>query len=482
MKNFKFTLTLALACVAIALAVCAQAQTLSYVANFDYKNGQASTQASVIQATDGNFYGAAGGGGLHRQGVIFKATLSGELSAIYSFCSQLNCADGTFPVTSPVLGSDGNLYGVTEAGGSAAVNSGGSGTVYRMTLDGKITTLHKFCTAAPCSDGVTPAGLVLAGDGNFYGVAEGGGAFNRGTIFSISPSGSFKVLHSFCAQANCVDGAGGLYPPIQGIDGNFYGTAGGGSNGSGIIYKLTPDGAYTVLHSFCALANCGDGAGPNVIVQDVEGNFFGATQQDLAHGNYGTVFELTSTNQFIVLKSFNVEFGGVVAGLTMANDGNLYGTTLGPNSGGNIYEITQAGKLTFPHIFGQGCHFGGYDPWGALFQGTNGNLYGITLYGNGTGECSNGSGWGTIYSLSNGLSPLVETVPVAGKAGKSVLILGNGLTGTTSVTFNGVPAAFTVKSDTYIQATVPAGATTGKVSVVTPSGTLNSNPAFSVTN
>jgi uncharacterized protein (TIGR03437 family) len=90
------------------------------------------------------------------------------------------------------------------------------------------------------------------------------------------------------------------------------------------------------------------------------------------------------------------------------------------------------------------------------------------------------NGYGTIFTLSNGLSPLVETVPVAGPVGQTVLILGNRLTGTTSVTFNGAEAAFTVESDTYIKARVPAGATTGTVSVVTPSGTLKSNPQFVV--
>jgi uncharacterized protein (TIGR03437 family) len=83
--------------------------------------------------------------------------------------------------------------------------------------------------------------------------------------------------------------------------------------------------------------------------------------------------------------------------------------------------------------------------------------------------------------LSNGLSPLVQTVPVAGKPGQSVIILGNGLTGSTSVTFNGVGAEFTVESDTYIKAVVPKGATTGTVSVTTPDGALSSNPQFVVT-
>jgi uncharacterized protein (TIGR03437 family) len=133
--------------------------------------------------------------------------------------------------------------------------------------------------------------------------------------------------------------------------------------------------------------------------------------------------------------------------------------------------MTPAGSYTTLYSFGSQ----GYDPYsGPLVQGTNGEIYGTTLYS----EVGDG---GTIFSLDNGLSPLVETAPVAGPVGKSVLILGNGLTGSTSVTFNGVEAAFTVESDTYIKATVPTGATTGTVSVVTPSGTLNSNPQFVVT-
>jgi hypothetical protein len=119
------------------------------------------------------------------------------------------------------------------------------------------------------------------------------------------------------------------------------------------------------------------------------------------------------------------------------------------------------------HTFGAQ---GAYGP-GGLSQTPNGNFYGPAEYGED----------GTIFSLSNGLSPLVETVPVAGKPGQSVIILGNGLTGSTSVTFNGVAAEFTVESDTYIKAIVPPGATTGIVSVDTPSGTLNSNPQFVVT-
>ena len=124
--------------------------------------------------------------------------------------------------------------------------------------------------------------------------------------------------------------------------------------------------------------------------------------------------------------------------------------------------------------FSNSCCTAGTTPSSALFQAPNGNLYGsVQLY--------NDQWNGAIYSFDNNLSPLVQTVPTMGKVGKQILILGNGLTGTSSVTFNGVPAKFTVASDTYIKANVPTGATTGTVSVVTPSGTLNSNPQFVVT-
>jgi hypothetical protein len=110
-----------------------------------------------------------------------------------------------------------------------------------------------------------------------------------------------------------------------------------------------------------------------------------------------------------------------------------------------------------------------------LVQATNGTFYGTTLLG--------GSGIsGTIFSLSVGLGPFVETVPTSGAVGAIVNILGNNLTSATTVTFNGTATAFTLVSSSEIITTVPAGATTGIVQVTTPSGTLSSNVAFQVTN
>jgi uncharacterized repeat protein (TIGR03803 family) len=264
------------------------------------------------------------------------------------------------------------------------------------------------------------------------------------------------------------------YPPIQARNGNFYGAAyAGGNLGGGVIYELSPTGAYKVIYNFCNYSHCSDGTAPATIVQDASGNFFGTTNYGGVY-NSGTVFEITSSNQYKVLHKFNFSVdGSVIGGLTLVNDGNLYAVTAnGPTGSGSVYEITPTGVFTLLFDF-EGL-LNGSAPMAPPFQGTDGSLYGTTLGGPFDGH-------GTVFRLTNGLSPLVETVPAAGPVGKSVIILGNGLIGTTSVTFNGVTAAFTVKSNTYIKATVPAGATTGTVSVVTPSGTLNSSPQFVVT-
>jgi uncharacterized repeat protein (TIGR03803 family) len=502
MKGFKsfLTLSFALACAALSfsLAVRAQAQTVTNLANFNRETGDGPF-GSVIQATNGRFYGVTVAGGFYRQGNVFELTPGGELRDVYSFCAKPlkgECADGASAIWAPVLASDGNLYGVTATGGSNAGDYNGdddpgSGTIYKLTLGGKLTTLYTFCPSTPCIDGQGPTGLIQGSDGNFYGTTTTGGRFKEGAIFKITSEGKYTELYSFCSQANCADGERPVFPPLQGIDGNFYGaTNTGGSTGAGVVYKLTASGTYTVLYNFCSYGSgpCPGGSVPTNIVQDASGNLFGTTQfggssETGDNAGYGVVFEITPTNQYIVLQSFNITQGSALGGLMIANDGNLYATTIGNQfgaNGGNIVEISRQGVATLIYTFGE-CGSTGYNPVSTLFQGTDGTLYGMTAYG-GDGTFDGGcGGYGTIYSVSNGLSPLVETSPVAGKAGESVIILGNGLTGTSSVAFNGVTAAFTVKSDTYIKATVPAGATTGVVSVVTPSGTLKSNPQFVVT-
>lgn len=170
-------------------------------------------------------------------------------------------------------------------------------------------------------------------------------------------------------------------------------------------------------------------------------------------------------------------------GLVQATDGSFYSTTVqgGANGFGTIFKITSAGRLTTLYSFCSqtNCPDGSY-PATTVLQATSGTFYGTTVWG-GVYGCSDGSGGcGTVFSLSVGLDPFVAFVRTSGKVGQAAGILGQGFTGTTAVSFNGNPAAFTVKSDTFLAATVPTGATTGTVQVTTPSGVQLSNVPFRV--
>ena len=477
MKSMRFFYQLLTAlAITFSLAVCAQAQTLTNLAAFNGGNGQYPNFGSLIQATNGNYYGTTQQGGKYGSGVVFEVTPAGKLSDLYSFCAQTNCTDGSYP-WALMLGSDGNFYGATNLGG----NNSNSGTIFKMTLGGKLTTLYSFCPAGGnCTDGQYPVGLVQASNGNFYGTtSNGGGVYNGGTIFEISSAGKFKKLYTFCSRTNCVDGNYPLSGPMQASNGNLYGTTNyGGSQGTGAVYEITTAGVFKVLYNFCSQGSCADGAGPvGGLVHDSTGNLYGTTSLGGNINGYGTVFEITTTNQLIILHSFdNTDGAYPESALLQASDGNFYGTANnggGTNNAGTIYEITSGGVFSLLYSLCLPSSCNGYYPSYALAQATDGTLIGTT---------SNGGAYndGNVFRYSTGLGALVETVPVAAKVGKRVIILGNGLTGSTSVTFNGTTATFTVVSNTEITATVPTGATTGTVAVTTPTGTLNSNPAFQV--
>ncbi len=300
MKKSLLTLGLALACVAVdfSLAMHAQAQNVTFLAEFNGTNG--SDPNGVTQGPDGNFYGTLLGGGAFNQGEIFRMTPSGEISAVYSF----NGTDGIDPEFL-LLGSDGSFYGINSYGGDS-----GGGMFFRVTTGGKFTQLHGFCAQTNCTDGQIPNGLFLGFDGNFYGTTAYGGQSNQGVFFRVSASGEYKVLHSICLLTNCQDGNFPL-SPIQGLDGNFYGVTASGGQGPGVIYKLTPDGTYEVIHEFCDNAGCPAGGLVRPLVRDPKGNIFGMTS---AGGSYGCgeVYELTAEQQFKVLHSFRLNFDGEI--------------------------------------------------------------------------------------------------------------------------------------------------------------------------
>jgi len=193
--------------------------------------------AGLIQASDGNLYGTTLSGGSHGHGTVFKITKGGTFSTLYSFCSKSGCADGEFPQTGLVQASNGNLYGTTILGGAY-----GSGTIFELTLSGALTTLYSACSQSGCPDGnYLYAPLIQAKNGDLYGIMQIGGAHNSGTIFKITLSGALTTLYSFCSQPACADGqypAAGL---VQATNGNLYGTtADGGVHGDGTVFSIAP--------------------------------------------------------------------------------------------------------------------------------------------------------------------------------------------------------------------------------------------------
>jgi uncharacterized repeat protein (TIGR03803 family) len=214
--------------------------------------------AGLVQGTDGNLYGTTEGGGTQNDGTVFSITPSGTVTVLHSFCALSECADGYEPYGGLVQATNGDLYGTTYYGGSSSTCpfGEGCGTVFEITPSGVLTTLHSFGFT---NDGATPyAGLVQGTNGIFYGTNLNG-AYGYGTVFSITSSGTVATLHSFCPDPpqGCPDGAtpyGGL---IQATNGDFYGmTYRGGAYGFGEVYKITPNGTLTTLHSFCTLVDC----------------------------------------------------------------------------------------------------------------------------------------------------------------------------------------------------------------------------------
>lgn len=375
----------------IATPIASSAQAVTKVADFLGSNG-GGPLAPLIQATDGNLYGTTPVGGVG-YGTVFKMTPEGTITLLHSF----NLTDGGTPFAGLVQGSDGNFYGTTSTGGPT-----GHGTVFKITRESTLTTLYSFCAQQECPDGSGNARLIQATDGNFYGTTPGGGYYNAGTVFKMSLQGQLSTLHSF----NVSDGMGpvGL---VQATDGNFYGTTPQGAKGYGTVYRITPDGTLTTLHVFCDKGICGsEGTIPNGgLMQAADGNFYGTTSRGGAEG-VGTVFAMTPEGAFTTLHSFCLRCGdGSIPsdGLAQATDGDLYGVTTigGLSNDGTLFKITAQGTLTTLYSFCSqpGCS-DGYQPNAALAQSTDGSLYGTTMKG----------GWGTVFKVA---APLLDQLSVA---------------------------------------------------------------------
>jgi uncharacterized repeat protein (TIGR03803 family) len=469
LKNICILFATCIATVTGSIAQSSTTATFTTLASFNGTNGGDPFQ-TLVQGTDGNLYGFAAGSA-KSPAEVFKVTLAGTIIPLVTSEDLFQGDPG--PLLS-VLGADGNFYGTTMVGGTQ-----NGGTVFQMTPDGQLTTLYNFCeTPLPCSSGgaYPMNGVIQGSDGNFYGTTPTESPSSFGAIFQLTLGGVLTTLYGFNEAE--FGGYRSDGPLIEGTNGNFFGLD---SNGN-IAFTVTPQGEFAILHNFCC-ANGGYPVGP--LVQTTDGNLYGealagglSNRMECGVIGCGTIFRMTPEGWFRTIYSFcagehSCPSGSwPTGGLTLGSDGNLYGITLnggGPYRLGTIFRVTPNGALTTLHHF---VTTDGYGPSG-LVQATNGMFYGA-MAGSASSCC------GSIYSLSVGLPPFVKTVPTIGSVGGAVIILGNDLTGTSSVAFNGIPAAYTVVSDTEITATVPDGATTGSVEVTTSNGTLKSNLPFQV--
>jgi len=362
---------------------------------------------NLLLGPDGSFYGTTQFGGSGGFGTVFKVTTSGVLTVLANFDGF---STGDDPYGGVTLAPDGNLYGTTRDFGP----NGGSGTVFRVTRDGALDILYEFSRTTwngsnyVNSDGAEPyAAVMLAPDGYLYGTTTSGGVNGLGTVFKMTMDGSLTTLFSFGALVSSrigstnVNGAepyGGL---TWGPDGNLYGTTFiGGIETCGTAFKMTPNGAFTLLTNFVGT----NGDGPKATMTlGPDGCLYGTTVNGGMHGSKGTVFKLTTNGALTTLVSFDTYTGAAPqAGVTFGPDGCLYGTTTsgGTNfndSWGTVFRVTTNGILTTLADFEV---TNGWESEAGVAIGPDGFLYGTTSLGGSTDP----NAAGEVFRLNIGLA------------------------------------------------------------------------------
>jgi uncharacterized repeat protein (TIGR03803 family) len=387
-------------------------------------NSDGANPSSLAVAPNGDLIGTAQSGGAHGEGAIFKLTAQGSFRLFYSFSAVAGSmganSDGATPLAALTLGSDGRYYGAASAGGTA-----GSGTLFAIDDSGKLMTLYSFSetmgsvTSNP--EGAQPAAsLLLARDGNLYGVARAGGQGGVGTLYQFSQSGQLHLLYSFDPSIDFSTNEKGGQPSsplVQASDGTFYGCAARyGANGSGAILRMTPGGDVSVVHAFSLLDGKGsnpDGASPSGLTLGADGSLYGTASLGGKRGT-GAIFQISDDGKLTILYTFsgvkgkrhgNADGAYPQGPLRLASDGNFYGVTSGGGTGGagTIFRISPAGVFetlyAFSAINSANTNPDGADPTGALVQGNNGMLYGVAAKGGARGT-------GTVFRI---------TMPVSSK-------------------------------------------------------------------
>lgn len=352
---------------------------------------------ALIEAENGMLYGTTFGGGNGLAGTVFRLNKDGSnFGVVHHFTGSPDDGDG--PQAGVILCTDGNLYGATERGGVNvdAATSIGAGTLYRLNPDGGDYEVVRDFTADFSGEGLTPNRLLDGSDGNLYGTTEQGGTNSGGTVFRVHRDGSgFTVLHHFDVNFSDPLDPTAESPNdalIEGSDGALYGTTrNGGLHGAGSVFRVNRDGTgYTVLHHFQfsgPISLEGPSAG---LVEGSDGSLYGTTwgggvfKDEFGYGA-GTVFKLSKDGTgFSILHDFNTN--GVAgrrptAELIEGSDGALYGTTFGGggNDAGVVFKLNKdGGNFTALHEFGSNDNGHGF---AALVEGTDGALYGTSYQG-----------------------------------------------------------------------------------------------------
>lgn len=334
----------------------------------------------LIYGADGFLYGMTNTGGIYNDGTLFKISPAGAITILHNFYSL---TDGANPWGGLTLAANGDIYGMTNAGGTNTY-----GTIFRYSAAGQFSVLRHF---AYHTDGANPFGtLVIGKDGNFYGLTRKGGSTGNGTIFRISSAGNFAVIKTFSADPK-IDGGSGYGSLCAASDSNFYGiTYNGGTFNSGTIFRITLKGEYTVLKH---LKTAEDGyAYTNSLVEGPDGYLYGMNHYGGSLGQ-GTIFKISKAGDYKLLRPMNyrTDGSGPVGSLIVASATEMYGVSKGggANGLGTVFSISTTGVFKLLKSFTEAD---GRYPKAGLIKHPDGGFYGMTSEG--------GAGfYGTVYRI-----------------------------------------------------------------------------------
>ena len=378
----------------LGLISAGDAQTLdiSELFGFSCPNGvcaDGSQPTALIQASDGNFYGVA-------EPTVYKLTAGGQVTVLYTFQQDKQTGlydQGHLPVAL-VEGGDGFLYGLNSYGGP---NSDSSGTLFKISKTGTgFQVLQTFCTS--CTTGSFPNNLTAGSDGNIYGTTEAGGLISSGVcqdlgcgvVFRLTPPGTFEVLHALngAKEANYPLGV------ILASDGNLYGTT--GNFNPGTVFRVNPtDGQFSTIYSFPS------GVFPmNRPTQDSSGTLYGVSRSSSARAF--NLFSSTLKGSVKTVSSLSIPFanGQDVGPLLEATDGNLWTTAIYNITGylnnfGEVFAVSRSGASVH-RLALSGTN--GAKPVAGVIQATDG-----TLYGSATAQGTDAHGnpaYGAVFTIT----------------------------------------------------------------------------------